>query len=245
MFLLLLPFLLALSLLHALSFPLAPYHSPLGGLGASPPPTDLPRQPVQRLAYLTRDGDFVVAVGEGGEEQEAAFGAGAEALARGFLQGDEAVVEEDDEGESFVEGGAGDGFLAGADGGGDEDGTGAGCGQQARLLLFEQGGVDAAGDVHAQLLGGGEQGEVADGRAHAAADIDIEAHAEEVGAGALQQEAAGVVGEIVQPALQLALAQEQLVIEAAGKEEAVGAVLGSCWLRLRSFSICSLMKRMP
>ena len=65
-------------------------------------------------------------MGEGGEEKEAAFGAGAEALAARLGHWVETVVKEDDEGEPFVEGGAGDGFLSRANGGGYEDCTSAG-----------------------------------------------------------------------------------------------------------------------
>ena len=57
---------------------------------------------------------------------------------------------------------------------------------------------------------------------------------------ALHEEAAGVVPQVVEPSLQLSLPQQQLVVEASGKEQAVGAVLGRAPPRLLRLLSCLL-----
>ena len=49
-------------------------------------------------------------------------------------------------------------------------------------------------------------------------------HAKEIGMHALYQEAAWIVMQVIKPSSQLPLPEEQLVVKAVGKKEAVGAV---------------------
>ena len=162
----------------------------------------------------------------GREHEEAALGAGVELLAVGLREGSEAVLHDDDGGQAGVEGGAHDVLLAGRDGGGDEDGALTGFVK----ILGCNGGYLGLGEAarHADGTAPGcrQQEAVADAAVGVLAYLQAEEGTEPLGVLALHEEAAGVVAQVVEPALELAVAQQQLVVEAAGEEEAAVAVFG-------------------
>ena len=84
---------------------------------------------------LHGDGATVIVVLPWSKEKEATGSAGIELLAARLGEGREAILHEDDEGQSGVEGCAHDGFLAGRDGGRDEDCPLTGC-RQITCYLF-------------------------------------------------------------------------------------------------------------
>ena len=81
---------------------------------------------VQGQTLVATDGETLVVMAPRSEEQELAAGAGLHALAAGLGKVGEAVLEEDDEGQAFVEGGTHDGLLTLGDAGRDEHGAAAG-----------------------------------------------------------------------------------------------------------------------
>ena len=161
----------------------------------------------------------------GGEHQQLTSGTGLHAAAAGFRQVGEAVFLKHDEGQAFLEGCAHDLLLALGDAWRYQHGSAAGLREPPRLFLGYLLVGEAAGALYLQAHGALQQEAVADGRALLAAYHEAALHAEELGVLALQEEAAGIVAEVVQPSLQLPLAQEELVVEATGKEQAVGAVV--------------------
>ena len=78
---------------------------------------------VQGQALVATDGEALVVVVPGSKEQQLAAGAGLHALAAGLGKVGEAVLEKDDEGQAFVEGGTHDGLLTLGDAGRDEHGA--------------------------------------------------------------------------------------------------------------------------
>lgn len=190
----------------------------------SSPIANHPRHVVERHALTSADGEAFVVVLPWGKKEELTALAGFHALATGFGEVREAVLLQNDEGKTFVEGGTHDGLLARGNGGGDEYGA-LSCGCQALLdfflyLFFSQ----SAGALDLKEHGAVEEKAVADGGKRLACDGEASLHAEEVGVLSLHEEAAWVVAEVVEPALELPLAQEELVVEARGEEEAVGGV---------------------
>ena len=185
---------------------------------------DHPRHVVECHALASADGEAFVVVLPWGKKEELTALAGLHALATGFGEVREAVLLQDDEGKTFVEGGTHDGLLARGDGGGDEYGTlTGGCQTLLDFFLYLFFG-QSSGALDLKEHWAVEQEAVADGGKGLACDGEASLHAEEVGMLALHEEAAWVVAEVVEPALELPLAQEELVVEARGEEETVGGV---------------------
>ena len=85
--------------------------------------TNQPAHIIERQALVATDGEALVVMAPGSEEQQLAAGAGLHALAAGLGKVGEAVLEEDDEGQAFVEGGTHDCLLTLGDAGLDEHGA--------------------------------------------------------------------------------------------------------------------------
>ena len=73
-----------------------------------------------------------------------------------------------------------------------------------------------------KAAGAVKQLEVANGREGIAASLHVEPWAEELGTGALQEQAARVVGEVVLPPLQFVIALQEQVVVAEGEEAGLG-----------------------
>ena len=192
---------------------------------------------------VAADGEALVVVLPRGNEEELTALAGFHALASWFGKVGETVLLKDDEGKVLLESDAHDGFLSFGDAGRDEDGSAAGLSEERFLACGDFFVGEAARALHLQTHRGSEEEAVADGRALHSANYEVALHSEVVGVLALHEQAARVVAQIVEPSLQLTLAQEQLVVEARGKEEAVGTVVGmGGWLRLsRLFCLFCLL----
>lgn len=173
---------------------------------------------IQGEALVAADGELLIMVLPRSEEEQLAAGAGLHAGAAGLGKVSKAVLLQDDEGQAFVKGSAHDLFLALGDAGRDEDGSAASLSKEPRHTLGYLFIGEAARALHMQAHGALEEEAVADGGELLPCHHEAALHAEEVGMLALHQEAAGVFAEVVEPSLQLTLAQKQLVVEARGEE---------------------------
>jgi hypothetical protein len=88
--------------------------------------------------------------------------------------------------------------------------------------------------------GATSQEQVAKGGEGGACQADVAAHTEEVRVLALHQQAAGIVGEIAEPCVELAAAQEELVAVVGGEKQAMVAVVGFGLLRCCLLRCCLL-----
>ena len=89
---------------------------------------DVVGEVVEEEALGAGDAALVVVVGPWGDDEETALGTGVELAAGGLLHGSETVFDEDDDGETGLEGVSHDFFLAWTDAWGDEYGAVAGEG---------------------------------------------------------------------------------------------------------------------
>ena len=195
---------------------------------------------VEHEALVSADGKVLVVVFPGGKEQKLSALAGFHALSAGLGKVCEAVLLKDDEGQALRKGGSHHLLLALRDARGYQHRSAASLREPPCLLLGYLIVCETTGALYLQAHGALEQEAVTDGGKLHIANRQPPLHAEEVGALALHQEAAGIILQVVEPSLQLPLPQQQLVVEATGKEQAVGAVLGralplpSCLLPLQS-----------
>lgn len=155
---------------------------------------------------------LLVVVGPWGEQEEASFVAGIELLSLRFGEGREAIFYEDDEGEVGIEGGAHDGLLTRRDGGGNEDGASTGGGEEALHVLLHLSRGAAAGHTDLQALRRIKESEVAEGVEAVAGELHVEVRAEEVRVLAFEEQAAGVVEQVVLPAVEFPLIGEDVVV---------------------------------
>ena len=70
-----------------------------------------------------------------------------------------------------------------------------------------------------------QQERIANGRTLLASHHKAALNAEEIWVLALHEQAAGIIMKVLQPALQLPFAQKQFVVKAAGKKQAMLAVI--------------------
>ena len=97
---------------------------------------------------MAGDGEALVVVLPGGKDEELAASTGFHALAAGLGEVGEAVFLQDDERETFGEGGAHDGFLSRRDAGRYQHGSAAGLDEEPRRTLGYLLGGEAARALH-------------------------------------------------------------------------------------------------
>lgn len=174
---------------------------------------------------VATDGNVLVVVFPWGKDEQLAPGTSLHALATGLCQVGKAILLKVDEWEASFEGSAHHRFLARRYGGRHKHGSLCGGREEMVHPLLYLRFCQAARALHLQPDGALKQESVADGRELLTADDKATLHAEEVGVLAFHQQAARVVGEVAEPGVELAFAQEQAVVVAAGKKQAVVAVV--------------------
>lgn len=128
-----------------------------------------------------------------------------------------------------LKGGAHNGFLAFADGGRHQHGT-----LPCRCEVMFHGGLslffcEAAGALYLQLCGSVEQEAVANGGVGLSGVLQAEPHTEEIRMLSFGEKSARVVGEVVYPALQLAVLQQDAVVVASFEQKSA-FVASMAWL---------------
>ena len=161
----------------------------------------------------------------GSEDEQLTPSASLHTPSAGFGQVSKAVLLQINEREATLERCPHDRFLARRYGGRHQYGSLGGCTEEIGYLLLYLRFCQAARALHLQPDGALKQEAVADGRELMVAYHQVALYPEEVGVFALHQQAARVVGELAEPRVELAFAQEQAVVIAAGKEQAVVAVV--------------------
>ena len=78
--------------------------------------TYVPCQAIQGFADGAGDGDAFVVMREWGKQEQATLGAGTKTFSTGLLHRVQAIIQEDDKGQTFIKGCTGNLLLAGADG---------------------------------------------------------------------------------------------------------------------------------
>ena len=176
------------------------------------------------MALLCGELMAVVVMRPGGEHEQTAFGAGIKLFAVRLGKWGEAIFHDDDGGEFGVEGCAHDAFLAGRDGRGDEDGAGLGCAHVAVQFLLQLGFVVAARDTNGKAMGSAKKGKIADAVVDVRAYAKVEEGAKVFRVGALHEQAAGIVFDVVDQGGEHVIALADQVVVVRLEEEAVVAV---------------------
>jgi len=166
----------------------------------------------------------VVVMRPGGEHEQTAFGASIKLFAVRLGKWGEAIFHDDDGGEFGVEGCAHDAFLARRDGRGDEDGAGLGCAHVAVQFFLKLGFVVPTRDANRKAVGSAKERKVADAAIDVGAEVEVEEGAKVFRVGALHEQAAGVVFDVVDQGGEHVVALADKVVVVRLEEEAVVAV---------------------
>ena len=187
---------------------------------------------VQREALVAADGCAFVVVLPRREDEQLPSGTGLHALPARFGQVGEAVLLQIDKGQALLKGGTHHSLLARRDGGRDEHSAPCGGFREVSHTLLNLSLRQSAGALHLQQDRPLQEKPVAYGRERHVSNGQAPLYAEEVGVLPLHQQPARVVTQVVVPALQLVFLQQELVVVARLKEQAVLAVffLLSCLL---------------
>jgi len=188
----------------------------VGGAGSA----DFGCHGVEFQTLGARNAPAVGVVGPGGEQQQAASGAGVEILARRLVFRGEAVFAECDKRQSGIQRCAGDCLFAGADAGAYQNGSSFGSIKQSFGLGGEFFGRDGARALDLQAIGAVEQKRAAVGGIFAPGERQAVYAREIVGVGANERQPARVVGDVAKEGLKLAAVAEYAVV-IAGREETV------------------------
>ena len=187
---------------------------------------------VQGKALAAADGCALVVVLPRREDEQLPSGTSLHALPARLGQVGEAVLLQIDKGEALLKGGTHHGLLARRDGGRYQHSAPcSGFRKESNALLYLS-LRQPAGALHLQQDRPLQEKPVADGRERHASNGQAPLYAEEVGVLPLHQQPARVITQVVVPALQLVFLQQELVVVARLKEQAVLAVffLLSCLL---------------
>lgn len=169
----------------------------------------------------------VVVMRPGGEHEQTAFSTGIELFAMGFGERGEAVFHDDDGGELGVEGGTHDAFLAGRDSWGNKDSARLCRSHITAYLVLKLCFIVAPRNADCKAVGSVEKGEVADTVVGVRAYAKVEEGAKVFRVGALHEQAAGVVLDIVDEGGQHVVALADKVVVVRLEEEAVVAILAA------------------
>lgn len=157
----------------------------------------------------------------GGEQQQLTAGTGVHQSACGFGEVGVAILLQQDDGIACVKDGTHDSLLSIGDGGRDEDGAVAGCGEGFVYAPGDVAVCQAAGALHLTTVWALQEESVAYGGELHGAHGDIALYAEEVWVLPLLQETARIVAQVAAPGLQLLLIAQYAVVEAWLKQQTV------------------------
>ena len=142
----------------------------------------------------------------------------------GFGERGEAVFHDDDGGELGVEGGAHDALFAMRDSWGDKDSARLGCVHVAMQFFLKLDFVVAARDTNGNAMRSAKQGKVTDAAVGVGAKVEAKEGAKVLRMGALHEQAARVVFDVVDQGGKHVIAFADQVVVVGFEEEAVVAV---------------------
>ena len=169
----------------------------------------------------------VVVMRPGGEHEQSAFGTGVELFAMGFGERGEAIFQDDDGRELSVEGGAHDALFARRDSWGDKDGAGLCRSHITAYLVLKLCFIVAPRNADCKAMGSAKERKVADTVVGVRAYAKVEEGAKVFRVGALHEQAAGVVLDIVDEGGEHVVALADKVVVVRLEEEAVVAILAA------------------
>lgn len=187
---------------------------------------------VQGEALAAADGCALVVVLPRREDEQLPSGTGLHALPARLGQVSEAVLLQIDKRKALLKGGTHHSLLARRDGGRYQHSAPCSGFRKVSHALMYLSLRQSAGALHLQQDRPLQEEPVADGRERHVSNGQVPLYAEEVGVLPLHQQSARVVTQVVVPALQLAFLQQEIVVVARLKEQAMLAVffLLSCLL---------------
>ena len=158
------------------------------------------------------------------QEEELTSGTGLHTMATRFSKVGKSVFLKDNERQPLIERSTHNGFLTRRDGWRHENSPFAGGMKALHDFRLYLGLRQPSRALHLYLHGTVKQESVTDGRKLLRAYCEVSLYTEEVRMLVLHQQSARVVVEVVYPALQLAFAQQYLIVKATGKKESASAV---------------------
>ena len=169
----------------------------------------------------------VVVMRPGGEHEQTAFGAGIELFTMGLRERGETIFQDDDGGELSVEGGTHDAFLARRNGRGNKDGARLCSSHITAYFVLKLCFIVAPRNADCKAVRSVEKGEVANPVVGVRAYVEVEERAEVFRMGALHEQAAGVVLDVVDEGGEHIVALADKVVVVRLEEEAVVAILAA------------------